>query len=400
MRSHHRRIRTGAAFALAVTAMLHPVRANATDAVAADILARFTPPNGEHDPLLAALAAGRITTDVPPLRPGQVVPDAVTYGYVIRGTDLDGFDVTNTVEGRAEIAAYVLRLHARGESVPSGFTVFSLPDVKRDGIADDVGVDPLHGDVDPGDIGSLPIDTAPVDDLTEGDGPLSSALVVPACAPRPSLVGAVLDRNGIVVKTTVAVTPGIGNASVPCDVPQPSRMVSNAQDPTDDSDAWTPTNGYCWPRKQNNTAWFDPCYWFYHRTNDGIPDRDTYALAQWGTGKSKSIWYLDSLEVQSWRQKGTPDQDWMDWSPRSDQDAGNCRSTAVGVNVAAAYIEKSATLCDKWDIHKGAEPADFANRWHGDAHRSERETAMFIATSVPNGYTPHDLVEYDYYAYK
>ena len=29
----------------------------------------------------------------------------------------------------------------------------------------------------------------------------------------------------------------------------------------------------------------------------------------------------------------------------------------------------------------------------------ESRAAMFIATSVPNGYAPHDLVDYDYYAY-
>ncbi len=138
-----------------------------------------------------------------------------------------------------------------------------------------------------------------------------------------------------------------------------------------------------------------PCYKWFHRTNDGDGNRDTYALTQYGTGKSKSVWDLDSLEVQSWREKGTPDQDWEDWSPKSDQDAGHCTTTMVGVNINAAYIEQSGTVCEQWDIAKGQEPADFANRWRGTVNRHERETAMFIATSVPNGYVPHDIVDYD-----
>lgn len=386
------RTRGSAAALLAALTVLHPIHATASDTTTSDILARVTPPDGQLDPVLSALAAGRITTHIPPLAAGQIAPDPVVNGYVLLGSDLDGFDITHTPQGQAEIAAFVDRLRARGEAAAvDAFLVFSLPDVKGE-------IDRGSGSIDPNDV---PIDAGAVNALTDGDGgPLSSAVVVPACAPRPELVGAVLSAAGeLMVKTTIQTAANVGTMNVPCDIPQPTRSVNSANDPTYDSDAWTPAGGFCWERKQNNTAWFDPCHKWFHRTDDGNPYRSTYALTQYGTGKSKGIYELDELEVQSWRKTGTPDQDWEDWSPRSDMEVGHCETKTVGVNVAAAYIEKSATLCETWDIHKGEDPADFATRWRGDVSRSERETAMFIATSVPNGYAPHDIVDYDYYAW-
>lgn len=384
------RARCGATAVVVTLSILHPIHATATDTTASGILARFTPPDGQLGPLLSALAAGRVATHVPPLATGQVVPASVANGFVIQASELDGFDVTNTVEGQAEIAAYVLRLQERGQSIPAGLSVFSLPSVQKHGA----------GIPDADDIGNLPIDTGPVDSLHEGDGPLGSVLVLPGCAAKPDLVGAVVEGTRVIATTMFAATPTSSTALAnTCDVPQPSRMVGLPGDnPTYDSDAWGPAGGTCWSRKQNNTAWYDPCYQFYHRTNDGESSRDTYALTQWGTGKSKSVWDLDSLEVRSWREKNTPDQQWKDWSPRSDQDAGHCTTTTVGVNVNAAYIEQSANICDQWDIDKGEAPASFANTWRGSTNRHEREAASFIATSVPNGYAPHDIVRYDYYA--
>jgi hypothetical protein len=380
--------RLGAASLLFALAVIHPLRATAADTTALDILARFTPPTGELDPVMSALAAGRLTTHVPALVAGQRAPAPVATGYVIQGSDLAGFDVTDTPEGRAEIAAYVLRLQERGQPAPADLSVFSLPDIQVSGST---------GTPDPDDLQNLPIDTAPVDSLHEGDGALTSLLVLPGCAPKPELVGGVVDGTQVFTTTVFATAPATTMNT--CDIPQPSRTIGVADgDPTYDSDAWGPAGGNCWSRKQNNTAWFDPCYKWFHRTDDGNGSRDTYALTQYGTGKSKSVWDLNSLEVRSWREKNTPDQQWDDWSPRSDQDIGHCQTTTVGVDVNGAYIEQSANICDAWDIDKGQAAASFANTWRGSANRHERDTASFIATNVPNGYVPHDLVRYDYYA--
>ncbi len=386
---HHRRTGLGhlmVAALLAGPALLVTPATAETDEVAQDLLARYTPPDGNLDPLMAALAAGTITTDVPPLAPGELVPQAVPTGYVIQSSELGGFDVTNTPEGQAEILAFTNRLRERGEPTAARihYRVFSLP-----------GISTVQN---PRDL--VPGDTALIDSLFEDGGPLGSSLVVPGCA-TIELVGAVeLENNSIYVKTLLSSAPNVPSAqsSQPgCDIQNPLEVMG--VDGPGDTDEWTPAGGLgCLERKQNNTAWFDPCSWWYHRTDDGIADRDTFGLEQYGTGKSKGVWTLDILEVQSWRKSGTADQDWVAWNPRADIDQGNCTTTTVGVNVNSAYLEQSAQICDKWDVDKKDEPADFANRWRGNAHRSERDTAMIIATSVPNGHSPHDYVDFDYYA--
>lgn len=354
--------------------------ATADDAALA-IVAEFTPPDGELNAVLVALADGSINGDIPPLAVGQVVPAPVSTGYVNTAEDLPGFDVTAKPQGQAEIAAFVERLRVRGEVPHAVYRVFSLPDV--------VAGDPTHPD--------LPVDTQPVDDLREGEGPLSSSIVVPGCV-TPELVGAVIGADARISTTTVFTT--LPRSSLGCDH-DPGAIVGNATgtDEPATGTGWTPAGGLgCVSRKQNRTAWYDPCSWWYHRSDDGNGQRDTYGLDQYGTGKSKTGWTLDLLEVRSWRKTGTPDQDWLDWSPRADSDAGNCRSETVGVSVYGATLENTSQHCDVWDIDKGEEPADFANDWDGSAKQKERDTASMIATNVPNGYVPTDYVRFDYYA--
>src|SRR4051794_3978309 len=50
---------------LVATGLTIGTDAHALDPTAADILARFTPPSGQLDPVLQALSAGTITTEVP-----------------------------------------------------------------------------------------------------------------------------------------------------------------------------------------------------------------------------------------------------------------------------------------------------------------------------------------------
>lgn len=369
--------------------LLQPVHATAADDKAADLLAEFSPPDGVLDPVLAALAEGRLATRVQPPRPGEVAPPPVVNGYAIRGADLAAFDATATAEGQAELAAYVDRLSNRGADIPADLRVYVLPDVAA-------------GDApDPGD---LPVDTSAVDALSDPDedGPLASTIILPGCAPLPDLLGAVILPDGSVyVKTTAATSPagpGTLPGSTPCDFQVPGGDLVNEGPGGYDPDEWTPAGSLCWARKQNKSAWFDPCYEWFHRTDDGDANTQTYALAQWGTGKSKGIFKLRTLEVESWPKDGSVAQAWKDWSPRSDQDAGDCRGTTVGVNVMAAYIERSATICSRWDISKENPRVHFANRWRGEVRRKERETASFIASAVPNGTVPQDVVDYDYHA--
>lgn len=228
--------------------------------------------------------------------------------------------------------------------------------------------------------------------VVEDESGLGSVVVLPV-GTTEATISAAWDEGMLKVSTIVATTPVVGGpvAGGLAALPDPIAH-----------DEWRPAGGLgCMERKQNNTAWYDPCSWWYEHMDDGNSGRWTWGLVQYGTGKSKSAWLLTSLEVQSWRKNGTPDQDWIKWSPDSDQDTGGCTGATAGVNVKAAYLEVSKTLCEQWDIHKGEQPADFANRWRSGFHsinRKERATASVIATDTPNGYLPYDMVSFDYYA--
>lgn len=223
--------------------------------------------------------------------------------------------------------------------------------------------------------------------VVEDESGVGSVLVLPT-GTSVALVGAAWNDAMVQVTTVLSTTPV-----------DPS-LLEGQPDPTA-GDKWRPAGGLrCMSRKQNDTAWYDPCSWWYEHMADGNDSRWTWGLVQYGTGKSKGIWKLKSLEVQSWRKAGTPDQDWIKWSPDSDMEAGHCSSITVGVNVKVAYLEVAKSMCDQWDISKGEQPADFANRWRSTygAGRTERSTASVIATDTPNGYVPHDLLSFDYYA--
>jgi hypothetical protein len=403
------RSRGGLAAILVAVAALCPASATAQPSSKAEqIIARFGRPGGQQDPVLAALAAGTISTDVPGISPGEVAPPSVPNGYVLEGGDLGRFDVTNTPEGQAEIAAFVKDLVARGEVRAAGraYVAYSLPDVQ----VPEVDVPSSPNDV----LGAAPVDTGPIDSLSEGEGPLSSSLVVPSCV-TPALVGAVLDGTGVQITTLFSTNPvprevvnGDVNAQAPgCDVetvespvtPYLGALDDMAGEPGD-NDQWTDAGGLgCLRRKSNNTAWYDPCSWWYHRTNDKNPKRDTYGLKQYGTGKSKSTWNLFILETRSWPVDGSPWQEWVDWGPRADSDYGSCANDTAGVQVAGAYLEHTTTHCEQWDIDKGGQGGEFANDWKGKKRRAERDTAMTIATSTSNGYVPNDYVRFDYYAF-
>lgn len=409
-----------------------PAGADALSPEIAEIISTYAKPDASLDPVMRALRDGQITLGPAPPPPGSTMPASVPTGYLILRQDLPSYDITDTPEAQEEIARFLARLKdTPGVSTnPNDYLVYLLPDivvpplpqptvnprplptvspealpsvsptalpsVGTYGKLPNIRVGPLPSPTIPslGDSAeviedpahALPIDTGVVDEVIEAeDGPLSSALVVPATAPV-ELVGAVYADNVIYVKTLLSSSPVPGvEQTVPEDDPSGSAR-------------WEPAGGLgCLRRKQNRTAWFDPCSFFYHHTNDGDRYKQTYALKQFGTGKSKGAWDLNGLEVESWRKKDTAEQWWMDWDPGADSDF-NCQSQTIGINVRAVYLESTHLHCEEWDIDKGSAPADFSNWWRGDVPRKERETAALIATSVKNGEWPVDYVDFDYYA--
>ena len=271
--------------------------------------------------------------------------------------------MTDTDPGHQEVAAFVGRLRSRGiEAGDVNFAVYSLPGVK--GLPQPAG---------PG--GPPPAD--------QDDGPLENALVVPR-GTAVELVGDLQDDSGLAVETLLSAAPR-----------QPEVHAFAAPS---ESRRWAPSGGLsCVMRKSNNTAWYDPCQFFWWLGGDRDPDHQTLASQMYGTGKSKGFWRLNTLEVQSYPERSGPPQRWIDWDPKADTKS-ECEKTTVTVTVEGLGLSRDAQRCERWDIDKKAGPGDFANRWRGGAVRSERSTAAVTATQVDNGATPRYLFEFDYYA--
>lgn len=131
------------------------------------------------DPVLSFLSAGRLVRQVSALAPGEVELPPVPLGFAFRGDQLARFDVTSTVAGAQEIAAFVARLRSRGDDASGAYTVYTLPPIReaRESAA-------RRG----------------VIERADGDGPLDSVLIVPT-GTKVELVGAVFDGDRLHAKT-------------------------------------------------------------------------------------------------------------------------------------------------------------------------------------------------------
>lgn len=327
------------------------------------------------------LDAPGIVVDPPAPAIGETAPPSVGRGYVVTGEDLPRFDITSTAAAQRVLAEFLARIAAsEGTSVPrDGFQVFTMPKIDDAISGGPVVDDPAH---------ALPVGTDAVAPLIEDEGGTGSFVILPA-GTTVSYVGAAWDEGVLKVTTVLETTPAAA-----------ALTGTLTEDGPGDSRSWSPAGGLgCTSRKQNDTAWFDTCSWWYELYDDGNRDRQTWALEQYGTGRSKGCCKLKSLHVTSWRAKGSADQDWVRWSPTADTTLPNCSTDTVGVTVNNAYLEHSTTHCEQWDIDKAEEPAGFDNAWRGSVGGSERNTAMLIATNTPNSYVPTDYVSFDYYAW-
>lgn len=165
-----------------------------------------------------------------------------------------------------------------------------------------------------------------------------------------------------------------------------------------DSAQWTRAGGVgCLEIKQNSTAHYYPCQWFWNMSNDGDPNHGSWASEMYGTGKSHSVWTLTGLEVESWRTDGSPGQEWVDWDPGADGKQ-NCATQSVSVTYAGVGVGVDKQHCELWDIDKGRDAFDMSNWWRGEVWRSERETAAMTLTRTKAGQAAHGTFDFDYYA--
>jgi hypothetical protein len=315
---------------------------------------------------LSALAEARLVRDVIAPSPGEVTVPAVPLGFAFTGVQLGPLDITRTPAAALELQAFTDRLRRRGINTSgTAWTVYTLPAVKD------------------------ALDAAPRGADTAGvDGPLGSALIVPA-GTKVELVGAVFEHGELHTKTMFTASPD-GRAS---GLKEMSAMAAPS-----DSESFVRDGGLgCVDRKQNNTAFYDPCQDFFFLENDGDPARRYWASQMHGTGKGRGLWTLNSLEVSSRRSDGSAPQEWVDWDPGADATT-NCHTQTVSVSYAGAGLSLDQQHCEQWDIDKDEDGADFANWWRGHVRRKERETAAMTLTRLQNGDLPKLVVSFDYYA--
>lgn len=150
---------------------------------------------------------------------------------------------------------------------------------------------------------------------------------------------------------------------------------------------WQMVANQCYARWETGAMWFDRCYKVHKLYSDGTSTKDYFQLEHYGTAKSKFPWVLKKASLSSQKHASSSSMSWVDWSPRSDLNVGNCTTWSLSVTVQGVGIGASHELCDKWDITKYAAAGSFKNEWQGSARESEREVAYMQAISVPqNGW--------------
>lgn len=323
---------------------------------------RLLGPGDPIDPVLSALADGRLVREVTAPLPGEATVPAVPLGFAFTGSQLGVLDITATPPAAAEVQAFTDRLKRRGIDMSgTEWTVYALPPVQS----------------------ALALAPREQDD----DGPLSDVLVVPR-GTQVDLVGAVFEDGKLHVKTLLTAT-GLA--------PSPQKRFRAMTDPSASQQFERAGGIGCVDRKQNNTAWYDPCHDFWLHRNDGDPNAEYWASQLRGTGKGKGLWTLNSLEVSSRRKEGSAPQEWVDWDPGADANT-NCRNQTISVSYAGAGVSFDKQHCEMWDIDKDQDGADFANWWKGHVRRKERETGALTLTRLANGDIPVLRVSFDYYA--
>ncbi|HWL37678.1 MAG TPA: hypothetical protein VNQ77_15940 [Frankiaceae bacterium] len=343
------------------------------------------------------LLAPDIVVNPPGPVAGAVLPAPVERGYVITGEHLRNFEVTGSDAADAELRALVDRVSTdeNGRALDTtGYRVFVTPPIVAVQHADAAKRHAallLESSEDPNALvadvtHAAPVGTDAVDDAQEELG-LSELFVLPVGV-GVGEIGAAWDEGRIKV-TTLVQEVGL--------TPPADPVAGEAEvDPQ-----WDPQAKVCLSRKSNNTAYYDPCYQYATLARDGDPNRTSWTHHQHGTGKSKGVWTLVTLTVESARTvtSTSPAQTWLDWSPSADVNMGNCKPYELGIQVYGVVFTRMFTTCDEWDITKGNPSVNFKVEWDGQAWRKDRSVAGMKTFGVANGLRARNNTRYDYEAW-
>ena len=155
------------------------------------------------------------------------------------------------------------------------------------------------------------------------------------------------------------------------------------------SGSWNMVAQTCYSRYETTSGWIDACYKMHKLNSDGDGSNDYFQLEHYATAKSKFPFGLAAATIEAVKAGSSSSMEWVEWSPASDLDVGNC--TSIGLEVAAQSVGISAShnICDNWDITKFSDAGHFKNKWSNvfTPISSERGVAYMIAVKVPqNGW--------------
>lgn len=153
---------------------------------------------------------------------------------------------------------------------------------------------------------------------------------------------------------------------------------------------WMLVASQCFARFGGITGWMDHCYQMHKLMGEPDSQKDYYQLHHYATAKGKTIFTLKWAKIECEKHPSSSTMEWLDWSPRSDQNVGQCIPITIGVSAFGVSISGTFTICKSgWDITKYEEAGKFANKWHGFVWPpSEREVAYMVCIKVPQGGWP------------
>lgn len=162
--------------------------------------------------------------------------------------------------------------------------------------------------------------------------------------------------------------------------------------------AWQWLGGDCFDVLSSTFGYSVSCYALSRVVSDGSATRDYWALEHWSvTGPDFNGGLTPNAKIyDSWiatvRAPSSPVMSWMDWSPRGDK-TGSCQPIGLSITVLKLPMSGTYEMCEQWDATWYSEGGRFRNQWRCGCFfpfgvSGDREVAYLEAVSVANGMAP------------
>jgi len=148
---------------------------------------------------------------------------------------------------------------------------------------------------------------------------------------------------------------------------------------------WSIAGSDCAARYNVSGGYTDACYQIWKATSTSDPSYDYWTFKEYATAQGTGVSKLKTAWVSSSRNSAsTGSWYWVEWSPTSDMNVGNCRTETIGIS-AVAELSMSYQLCDQQTIEKSATAGTFKTTWSGSVNHANRSVAAMTVVKTPKG---------------